>query len=568
MPALVCVPILVHDVHAALAEAQSAKLAGADLIEFRIDEFFTGRDDEVPAVVRLVAQSPLPCVVTCRSASEGGHYEGDDNARISLYERLGTARGKGEHPPRYLDVELATYARSANIKQKVNLAVDHPAQLRDLRTGLILSMHDFGGRPNDLMRRFAQMNSEPAASIVKVAYRARSLRDSLELLDLPSQASKPTIALGMGEFGLLSRVLAPKFGGFLTFASLRPTTTTAPGQPTIRELLDTYRFRSINKNTHVYGLVGWPTSHSHSPALHNAGFASIGQDAVYLPLPIAADADREAAYLSFKATLLELIHHPRLDFKGCSVTLPHKENLVRLAREQGWSLDAIARATGAANTLVLSDLQQPRGPGVPSASTTTTPSSLPLPHILNTDAPAALAGLSEALGTLTTKRITLLGAGGVARALAFALAHAGAHVHIANRTFDRAEQLANDLAPHLKNSLNVGTLIAIDWSVATHTPADALINATPVGMKDGPAPTDSPIDPAPLAAANPNLVVIDTVYNPIETPLLRQAKHLNLRTIDGVGMFVRQAAMQFEAWTGQRAPRDLFDRIVRESLAP
>jgi 3-dehydroquinate dehydratase/shikimate dehydrogenase len=558
---------MVHDEHAALTEANGAKLAGADLVEFRIDEFFTGNDDEVPAVVRLVARSPLPCIVTCRTASEGGHYEGDDMARISLCERLGTASGKGEHPPRYLDVELATYTRSANIKQKVNLAVDHPAQLRDLRTGLILSMHDFNGRPNDLMRRLAQMNSEPAASIIKVAYRARSLRDSLELLDLPSQAAKPTIALGMGEFGLLSRILAPKFGAFLTFASLRPTTTTAPGQPTIRELLDTFRFRAIDKHTHVYGLVGWPTSHSRSPQLHNAAFASLNHNAVYVPLPIAADEDREATYLSFKATLLELIHHPALDFRGCSVTLPHKENLVRLAREQGWAIDAISSATGAANTLVLSNRHPSRGADVPPAFPASPSSTSSSPQVLNTDAPAAHACLTEALGPLANKRITLLGAGGVSRALAFALAQAGAHVMIANRTPDRAQQIVRDLALHLAATPNPGTLAVLDRTLAATTPADAFVNCTPVGMNDGPAPGDSPVDLAPLAKSNPSLVVMDTVYNPIETPLLAHAKQLHVRTIDGVGMFVRQAALQFEAWTGQPAPRNLFDRIVRESLA-
>jgi 3-dehydroquinate dehydratase/shikimate dehydrogenase len=346
MLALVCVPITVHEEAAALRDADLAKNAGADLVEFRIDEFFSGSGDEreEKTILRLVAQSPLPCIITCRAASEGGQYDGDDTDRISLYERLGTASGKGEHPPRYIDCELATYTRSANLKQKVNLAVDHPAQLRDLRTSLILSMHDFNGRPADLTRRVIQASAEPAASIIKIAYRARSLRDNLELLELPSHLSKPTIALGMGEFGLMSRVLAPKFGGFLTFASLRPTSTTAPGQPTVRELLDVYRFRSIRRATSVYGVVGWPVAHSLSPQIHNAGFEAVEHDGVYLPLPIAASDDAEASYLSFKSTLLDLVEHPHLDFKGCSVTIPHKENLVRLAREQQWGMDETSTA--------------------------------------------------------------------------------------------------------------------------------------------------------------------------------------------------------------------------------
>src|SRR5690606_36932426 len=106
-----------------------------------------------------------------------------------------------------------------------------PKQERHVRTRLILSTHDFNGRPADLTRKILAMQAEPACAVVKVAYRARSIRDNLELFDTLSERQKPTIALGMGEFGLMSRALAPKFGGFLTFASLRDESATAPGQP-------------------------------------------------------------------------------------------------------------------------------------------------------------------------------------------------------------------------------------------------------------------------------------------------------------------------------------------------
>src|SRR5262249_43988623 len=151
---------------------------------------------------------------------------------------------------------------SANIKQKINLAIDHPEQIRDLTTSLILSSHDFNSRPPDLIRQLERMYSEPACRVVKVAFRTRSVRDNLELLDIVSagragdSGGKPIIALGMGPFGLMSRVLAPKFGGFLTFASLRRDSAPAPGQPTISELLGLYRFRSIGSATKVYGVIG------------------------------------------------------------------------------------------------------------------------------------------------------------------------------------------------------------------------------------------------------------------------------------------------------------------------
>ncbi|MEM1167026.1 MAG: type I 3-dehydroquinate dehydratase, partial [Planctomycetota bacterium] len=155
MSSLVCVPIMVETVEAALADAHQARVLGADLVEFRIDGFFAGDGDDEGrlGVLQLAAESPVPCIVTCRAADEGGEYEGDESARISLYEALGAS----DHPPAYLDLEHASFTRSANLRQKALLSVAHAAQPRDLSTGLILSMHDFEARPTDLFTRLAAM---------------------------------------------------------------------------------------------------------------------------------------------------------------------------------------------------------------------------------------------------------------------------------------------------------------------------------------------------------------------------------------------------------------------------
>ncbi|MCC7390355.1 MAG: type I 3-dehydroquinate dehydratase [Phycisphaerales bacterium] len=540
MPTLLCVPIMVESVDRARAEAIRAAELGADLVEFRIDQFFSGSEDQAE-VLRLVAGSPLPCIVTCRPTWEGGHYDGDEDQRVSLYEALGAAA----HPPAYIDAELGAYTRSANERQKLDLAVDHPGQHRDVRTRLILSSHDFAGRPNDLTRRMLAMQAEPGASVCKAAFRARSLRDNLELFDILTERTKPTIALGMGEFGLASRVLAPKFGAFLTFASLRDEAATAPGQPTITDLLDRYRFRSIGPATKVYGIVGWPVGHSMSPLIHNAGFAEIGHDGVYLPLPIAVGEDGAGAYESFKATMLELVHHPRLDLAGCSVTMPHKENLVRLAREQAWTLDEVASGSGAANTLAIRR--------APSGSVTGA-------SVANTDAAAAVGCLAAALGSPRGRPVVVLGAGGVARAIAFGLGAAGAVVTVTNRSPDRADRLAADI-----NHAFPDTARAIPWSDRAAAQPDAYINCTSIGMQGGPAPDDSPLPPQALARAN--ITLLETVYNPVRTRLLSQARDAGWRTIDGVTMFVDQGARQFELWTSHPAPRDRFDRLVRDALS-
>jgi 3-dehydroquinate dehydratase/shikimate dehydrogenase len=611
---LICVPIMVTEVDAALADAAEAKRLGSQIVEYRIDQVFSGagaspdefQDSEagtteevaggveervggvggggmafeVGEIERLVASSPLPCIVTCRPTFEGGFYDGDDASRISLYEHLGNLSDGG---PRYVDVEWATFSRSANIRQKVKLGVDHPGQMRGLETGLILSMHDFERRPVDLTRRFLAMQGEPAAKVLKVAFRARSLRDNLELFDLMRQSEKPVIALGMGEFGMMSRVLAPKFGGFLTFASLREASATAPGQPTIEQLMGEYRFGSIGRATRVYGIVGCPVGHSMSPLVHNAGFQEVGHDGVYVPLPIVGDENDGSKAgeaggqvggggggdVSFKGTMLELIDHEGLDFAGASVTLPHKGHLVRLALEmigtRGWQVSDAARAIGAANTLVIERDEAGRCVGA---------------RVENTDAPAIVACVREALsagdggsvgggGLLQGKRIAVLGAGGVARGAAYALASAGAHVVIYAREVAKAETIARELQGASDGSGLKGTIVGAAWDARHGASADVFINCTPLGMKGGGGEGASPLDFETLAKGGGDVsraVCFDTVYNPVRTCFLFEAERVGARTIDGVSMFVRQAAMQFEMWTGKPAPIARFDALVRQRL--
>lgn len=545
---MVCVSIMVQEgaADAAIRQAEAARDGGADLVEFRIDQFVsgTGEEYEERQVLALVAECPLPCIVTCRPTNEGGEYDGEDDARIALFERLGTAFGKDEVPPRFIDVELATYSRSANARMKIHLAVDHPEKIRT--TGLILSMHDFDGRPADLSRKLLAMREQTAANVVKVAYRARSLRDNIELFEMLAHRDRPMIALGMGEFGLMSRVLAAKFGAFLTYAGLHSQSTTAPGQPGLRELLDLYRFRSISTRTQVYGVIGNPIGHSLSPLVHNAGFDAIGHDGVYLPLPIAGDGPEGGGYESLKATLGELIDYHPLDFCGASITIPHKENIARLAREMGWGLDAVSAAAGAANTL---SIKRRRGEVLEV-------------QVSNTDSRALVESLTEAAGELRGRRVGLLGAGGVARAAAVALVEQGARVVVYNRTKERADDLAAAFA-----GTGPGEISTADMDEVLSTPCEIYINCTPLGMLGGPDPAGSALLPETLAQLPHETLIMDNVYNPPLTPLLQAAHATGLRTVDGVTMFVRQAAMQFSVWTGQPAPMGLFERIVRERLS-
>lgn len=548
----ICVPLMVEDHSETLRDATLAAEFGADMVEFRVDVYFEDHSDDekgtveqlqdrIDRVLDLVEVSPLPCIVTCRPHWEGGEYHGDDDERVALFEALGTS----DSPPAYIDVELATYTRSKNIRQKINLAVNHPKQVRAVTTRLILSMHDFEGRPSDLTRKILEMQDEPACSVVKIAYRARSIRDNLELFEILADRQKPTIALCMGEFGLMSRVLAPKFGGFLTFASLRDESTTAPGQTTLAELLGLYRFRSITSTTKVYGIIGWPVAQSMSPMAHNAGFETIGWDGVYVPMPV------EGSYESFKATVLAMIDST-LNFTGASVTIPHKGHAANLVQEQGWFDGNLSPwPPGAINTLIAKN-----GSPMDMSSGNTDVDAI---HDLILDAQ------NDAEWPICT--VVINGAGGVARA-----AVAGAWPEdtcVIARSPEKAKKLVNEMTDSMPDSSRrrenwLQSIASLDEVQSNRR---IYINCTPVGMTDGPDPDGLSIPIPDMDQLAPETVFFDTVYNPIETPMLKSAKEHGYRTIDGVQMFVKQAEAQFEIWTGTTAPEGLFDSMVRKNLS-
>ena len=211
---------------------------------------------------------------------------------------------------------------------------------------LILSAHDFRGRPDRLASLFTEI-SDSDADVVKLVWMARSVRDNLEAFELLQHRQKPTIALCMGEAGLISRVLAKKFGAFLTFASLRDESATAPGQVTIHDMKRLYRWDAVGPRTRVYGVVASPVAHSMSPAVHNAAFDRTGFDGVYLPLLV------NPGYESFKAFMESFVPFEGLDLSGLSVTLPQKENGLKYLREKGAEVEELAQRIGAVNTVVI-----------------------------------------------------------------------------------------------------------------------------------------------------------------------------------------------------------------------
>jgi 3-dehydroquinate dehydratase/shikimate dehydrogenase len=255
-----------------------------------------------------------------------------------------------------------------------------------------------------------------------------------------------------------------------------------------------------------------------SPAIHNAAFAHLGLNKIYLPFRVE---DVVAFVESFKT----------IEVKGYSVTIPHKEAVAGALDE----IDEMAQKIGAVNTVA-----ERKGRLIG----------------YNTDSSAAIASLTQAAGEgrkealLFGKRVVVLGAGGAARALVFGLRQCGAKVTILNRTVKRAKRLAEE--------------VGVEWgplSEGSKIKMDILVNATSVGMYPE-------VDEMPVGEGvfYPGLIVFDMVYNPLETRLLREAKEAGCRCITGLDMFVEQARQQFELWTGKEAPSGLMRRIVLERL--
>jgi 3-dehydroquinate dehydratase/shikimate dehydrogenase len=524
--ALIAVSIFVSDaseVEAALRRALRAAEVGAQIVEWRVDEL-AGSAEGQAAAAQLVDRSPLPAILTCRGEREGGMFKGSEADRLELLQHVLTQPNR----PRYVDLEFDAFAAlPANERERLIALLRSEASA----TRLILSSHDFADRPADLMRRVHRMSAEPACDVVKIAWRARSLRDNIEAFDLLRERNKPTIALCMGEFGVMSRVLQGKFGGFITYAADAAGDETALGQPTVEELVHRYRFASINRDTQVFGVIGWPVAHSLSPLVHNAGFEAISYDGVYLPMPVPTEWEH------FKATLSSLLDCKELHFRGASVTMPHKQHLVRFVKERGGVVEQFAERVGVANTLIVNDDR-----------------SL---ECINSDGPAIAAALTEGMhiesGDLRERNVAILGTGGMARSAALALSDVGATVVIFSREKSRAEQVVSELRSHVSS----GKVVAGDRAKMDCNCFDVIINCTPVGMTNGPAPNDSPLPENVTLGAT--TIVLDTVYAPTETPLIKAARAAGATAIIGMSVFVLQAAMQFERWTG----KDVLQRFVQ-----
>lgn len=476
-------------------EAQASRISGPSFgLELRLDSLDDTSDLAAPLRQVLTRLHFPQTIATCRRAQAGGQFTGSTEEQMAV---LAAAVRAG---CQWVDIEIESLAHAGT------------ARLQDLRPArVIVSSHNYRQTPNlgKLYRRLGRL----PVSVAKIVTHARQLHDNLKihkLIRAHRSRSPKLVALAMGPVGVPSRLLALHWGCPFTYASVGNHVPVAPGQIPLEVMRSTYRVEHLNHRIQYFGVVGSRASASLSPAMHNTAFQAKRVNAIYLP----CETSRLADFVSFAH---------ELSFAGFSVTMPFKQAILR---ELDW-VDPLAARIGACNTIAVQDGKWMGW---------------------NTDAAAVVEVLTKRL-RLAGSRILVLGAGGAARAAAYALRAEGAVVLVAARRDAAARRLARSVSAQV-----------VPWENTNGLEVDAVINATPVGM--APYADALPIDLARLRVR----VVFEMVYYPPATRLLAEARGRGLTTISGLEMLVAQGARQFEIWTGQTAPRALMEQAIRQAL--
>ncbi len=430
-------------------------------------------------------------LATCRGRRAGGRFAGGIPKQM-VFLQMAALSGCA-----WCDLEIETAALFRGAELKAFLG----------RAGLLVSYHDFHGTPRNLgeiVRRLERCGGDA----VKLATQCHSLADSRRVLAL-ARSHRRIVVVPMGEAGLPGRVLALREGSALAYAPVEAAT--APGQLSLDQMKHLYRADQLNRRTRIYGVIGDPIGHSLSPLLHNAGFQARRMNAVYLHFRVRELRD-----------FLRMIGP--LGIAGFSVTLPHKQRILDCLDD----CDPLASQIGAVNTIVVRGDRKLYG--------------------YNTDYVGVLRALERRV-RLAGSRVLLYGAGGAARAVAFALARAGAVVCISARRREKARALAQAVGGE-----------EVERRRLKREFFDAIVNATPVGMH--PDTEYSPLEAAELNCR----MVMDLIYRPRKTLLLQRAERRGIETLSGVEMFVAQGTAQWEIWTGLRAPVVPMRRAVLAAL--
>ena len=458
-----------------------------DLVELRIDLLHESSRVRAALFPSLV---DVPVIVTIRRQSDGGRYAGPERSRLALLESI-------------LDGDFAYVDIEYDVKRSI---AEQKARGKGIR--IIRSTHDFNGLPDDIFHRISKIAAK--GDIPKLAVTPNSIIDLITLFRVRTELKgvDEKIVLGMGDFGLPSRILYKRMGSLWTYCSEIPI---APGQITARQMKTLYHADRVDDRTHIYGVIGNPVLPSFSPRIQNPGFRGINFNAIYLPFPV--DSVRSFFILA------EMLH-----ISGFSVTVPHKQAVLpylgKITRE--------VKQIGSCNTVVRSKN---------------------LWVGMNTDYYGFVEPLVTEIDAKKIQSALVIGAGGAARAVVWALRNHGCKVTIVNRNVDRAKHLAMETMASYDSLDNANEYYKVDLVVQT----------TSVGMVP-----DVDGDPIPEYPFNRNQVVYELVYRPKYTRMMQRALEAGCRLHFGIDMLVRQGKHQFEAFTGYHYPKRLEHNLELE----
>jgi len=499
--AKICVPVCVRRIDELKTATQQAARLG-NVVELRLD-CLEDPEGALSIVRELLDHGGTDLIVTMRAPEQGGAGSHSYDARRSFWMRA------KELPGVLFDVEFEFVNRSPDLAIDLNR--------------VICSHHDFAGMPADLNQLYEGMAAS-SAKLIKIAAQAADAVDCLpifQVIDRARTEGRQLIAIAMGSAGIMTRVLGPSRGSLLTYGSINDESGTAPGQLTARDLRELYRIDQIDSQTQIFGIIGKPVGHSLSPRIHNAAFAAAGINAVYLPMEVQ-DA----------IAFMRRMAHPNTreidwNLRGLSVTAPHKAAVMQCL---DW-IDPTAKDIGAVNTIVAED-----------------------GRLLgyNTDAEGFVSPLRTRLGDLGGVRCAVIGSGGAARAVLWALRKAGAEATLVARNRERA----NDLAQRFKAACP-------PQRPEKFSGFDAVINATPMGTR-GPTVNETPASAEQLRGVR---LAYDLVYNPSETRFLHEARAAGCDTLGGIEMLLAQAVEQFKLWTGSEPDREVMRVAALKTLA-
>jgi 3-dehydroquinate dehydratase/shikimate dehydrogenase len=489
-PNRVCAVVATSTAREALAQLRAASRF-TTTIELRLDWLQSDRErTKLLDSLKRKSTKRTTLIATCRRILGGGKLAG--GAQAELYW-LSQAREAG---CAWCDLEIETLRE---LPGQTARSLPVPAKI-------LLSIHDFERTPPLPKRLIHARQGE--ADAVKIAVRARTISDSVRLLEI-AKTSRDLVIVPMGEVGLPARLLALREGSALAYAPVGAAT--APGQVSLHDFKYLYRADSLTKKSEVYGVIGSPIGHSLSPLLHNTGFVAANRDAVYLPFLVERIEEFLDAIASFA-------------LRGFSITIPHKQSIMKYLAE----CEPMAEKIAAVNTVVVGRNGKLHGS--------------------NTDYRGVLRALEGKL-KLRDARALVFGAGGSARAAAFALAHAGAEVLICARRESAARELARACGGQ-----------AMARRHLKYAQLELIVNATPLGMYPN-------AEVSPLAKEELNCgVVLDLIYRPLKTKLLHMAAQKGIKTVGGAEMFLAQGFAQFELFTGKPAPEAAMRSAVMAKL--